>query len=174
MISSRSGPKKSSRETWFSSFIGRTFAPSTRSARTVDIGVWLLDLAVFACKGSRGRDALDTHAPISPHDGPFVFVHHRPFYGMQRPHESVHVTHLDSTISARWQRAAGQDVNLGILAADEQNSFSRLDAGVNFRRNYIADEGVAQRDQVYVRSEEKSRKLLEWNQARSINRHATR
>ena len=52
--------------------------------------------------------------------------------------------------------------------------FARFDAGVNFRRQHIADEGIAQRDQMNVCSEQKPRKLLEWNEARSINRHATR
>ena len=70
--------------------------------------------------------------------------------------------------------AAGQEVNVGVLAADEQDSFSRLDAGVNFRRQHIADEGIPQRDQVHIRSEEKSRKILQRNEARSVNGHATR
>ena len=73
-----------------------------------------------------------------------------------------------------WQRAAGQEMDVGVLAADEQDSFSRLDAGVNFRRQHIADEGIAQRDQVHIRGEEKSRKIFERNQARSVNGHATR
>ena len=69
---------------------------------------------------------------------------------------------------------AGQEVNIGALAADEQDSFSRFDTGVNLRRQHIADEGIAQRDQVHIGREEKSRKVLEWNQARSINGHAPR
>ena len=85
-----------------------------------------------------------------------------------------HVAHIDPTIPVGWQRTAGQEVNIGVLAADEQNSLSRLDAGVNFRRKHIADEGIAQRDQVHIRSEEKSRKISQWNQARSVNGHATR
>ena len=65
-------------------------------------------------------------------------------------------------------------MNIGVLAADEEDSFSRLDAGVNFRRQHIADEWIAQRYQVHIRSKEQSRQVLEWNQTRSLNGHATR
>ena len=61
-------------------------------------------------------------------------VHDRALHGVQRIHQSIHVAHIDPTIPVGWQRTAGQEVNIGALAADEQNSFSRLDAGVNFRR----------------------------------------
>ena len=45
---------------------------------------------------------------------------------------------------------------------------------MNFRRKHIADEGIAQRDQVHIRRKEKPRKVLQWNQARSVNGHAPR
>src|SRR5262249_32961885 len=45
---------------------------------------------------------------------------------------------------------------------------------MHFRRKHIADERIAQRDQVHVRRDEKSRKMLERNQARSIKGYASR
>ena len=45
---------------------------------------------------------------------------------------------------------------------------------MNFRRQHIADEGIAQRDQVHIRRKEKPRKVLEWDQARSVNWHTPR
>jgi|SRR6516165_2485520 len=43
---------------------------------------------------------------------------------------------------------------------------------MHFGRKYIADKGIAQRDQVHIGCEEKARKMLEWNQARSIKGNA--
>ena len=98
----------------------------------------------------------------------------RPLHACSAFDQSLHVAHINPAIPAGWQRTAGQEVNIRVLAADEQDSFSRLDAGVNFRRKHIADEGIAQRDQVHIDSEEKSRKILQRNQARSVNGHAPR
>jgi hypothetical protein len=52
--------------------------------------------------------------------------------------------------------------------------FSRLDAGVNFRRQHIADEGITQGDQVHIRGEQKSRKVVKGNQPRSVKDYAPR
>ena len=66
-------------------------------------------------------------------------------------------------------------MNIGVLDFRRREfSFSHFDAGVNFRRQHVADEWIAQRNQVHIRSEEKSRKVLEWNQVRSVNGHAAR
>src|SRR5215475_7060123 len=65
-------------------------------------------------------------------------------------------------------------MNVGVITADKQNSFSRFDAGMNFRRQHIADEGIAQCDQMNIHRNEKPRKILEWNQTRSVKRHASR
>jgi hypothetical protein len=144
------------------------------SVGTVDIGVRLLDLALRACRGGQGRDAIITCASTCACDGRIAFAHYRMFHGVHDVHEPVHVAYIDPMIPARRRRAAGQDVNIGILAADEQDSFSRLDAGVNFGRQHIPDEGIAQRDQVHIGSKKKSRQIVQRNQARSVNGHATR
>ena len=72
-----------------------------------------------------------------------AFAHYRVFHGAHDVHESIHIAYIDPMIPARRRRAAGQDVNIGVLAADEQDPFSRLDTGVNFGRQHIPDEGIA-------------------------------
>jgi len=47
-------------------------------------------------------------------------------------HQSSHVTHIDLTIPVGRQRTAGEKVDIRALAANEQDSFFRFDAGVNF------------------------------------------
>src|SRR6266540_4514286 len=90
----------------------------------------------------------------------FALTDHCVLYRVEHIHESFHVPHIDSTILTRRQRTC-QEMDVGFLAADEQNSFFRFDAGMHFGRKYIADEGIAQRDQMNVGGDEKSRKLLE-------------
>ena len=63
--------------------------------------------------------------------------------------------------------------DVGVLPADEKDLFPTR-CRREFRRKHIADEGISQRDQVHIRSKEKSRKILKWNQARSVNGHAPR
>ena len=123
-----------------------TFGASTRSVWILDIGVRLLDPAVLSYKGVQGWDAIDTGALIHLRDAGPASARDCPFHCMQRAYESVHVAYIDPMILAGRQRAPGQEVNIGTLAPDEQDSFPGLDAGMNFRRQYIADEGVAQRD----------------------------
>jgi hypothetical protein len=50
---------------------------------------------------------------------------------MQRGHKSVYVAYIDPMILAGRQRAPRQRVNIGTLAPDEQDSFSRLDAAID-------------------------------------------
>src|SRR5262245_9830305 len=45
---------------------------------------------------------------------------------------------------------------------------------MHFGRKYITNKGIAQRDQVHIGGDEKSRKMLERNQARSIKGNASR
>src|SRR5262245_48210443 len=117
---------------------------------------------------------MNSGAPTVAHGAGFAFVHDRTLHCVQRVHESVDITHIDSTIPVGWQRAAGEEVDVGALATDEQNSFSGLDACVDLRRKYIAYEGIEQRNQVNIRSEEKSRKVLERNQVRSVKTYTSR
>src|SRR4051812_9020153 len=97
------------------------------------------------------EDAISAGLTVSPHDARLAFTHDSEFHRMQRVHESNDVPDIDPIIPAGWQRTASQEVYIGVLAADEQNSFSRLDAGVNLRRKHIADEGIAQGDQMHIR-----------------------
>ena len=91
---------------------------------------------------------------------------------MQRGDEPGNVTHVDPPISIRRKSAAGQLVNVRAGTANEQDSLSGFDAGVNLRRKDIANKGISQSDQVYVRGEKEAREILERNQARSIDWHA--
>src|SRR5262249_42287106 len=69
---------------------------------------------------------------------------------------------------------AGQEVDVGILATDKQDSFPGRDASMNIERKYITHERIPQRDQTHTVSEKESRQIIERNQVRSVNGHATR
>jgi len=83
-------------------------------------------VTVLGCEEVRGEDT------IRPHKAGFAFICDPTLHGMQGAYQSVDIAYFDPTISARRQRAGSQEVNIGTLAADEEESLSRLDAGVNF------------------------------------------
>jgi len=80
-------------------------------------------------------------------------------HSLQRAQQAFDIAHIHPSISVGRQ-TAGQQVDIRPLATDKQDPFSRFDAGVHFRRNDVADKPIAQRNQVHVRSKQKSRKLL--------------
>ena len=131
-----------------------------RSVGAIDIGAWLPndpDSSVPS-RNARPRDAIDVGGgSLYPHDTRLAFARDRAFDGVQRLHQSGNVADIDPMIAAGRQCVTGQQVHIGIRAADEQDSFSRIDAGVNLRRHHIADEGIAQRDQVCTSAASRSR-----------------
>jgi hypothetical protein len=84
---------------------------------------------VLGCKGVGTRRAPNPRDPMYPHDVWFAFVHDRAFHGVQGIHQSVHITCVRPIIPAGGQRTAGQEANIGVPAANEQDYFARLDAG---------------------------------------------
>jgi hypothetical protein len=104
-----------------------TFAASTRSVWTVDIGVRLLDPAVlgFGFKEARGWDAIDTTvALIYLQDPGLASARDCPFRCMQGAHKSGHVAYIGPMILAGRQRMPGQEVNIGTLAPDSRTRCS--------------------------------------------------
>ena len=53
-----------------------------------------------------------------------ALIHDGAFHGVQCVHESGHVAHIDAMVPAGRRRTAGQEMNIGTLAADKQDSFS--------------------------------------------------
>ena len=57
--------------------------------------------------------------------------HHRAFHCMERINQSIDVSDVHPTIPTGWQRTAGDEMNIGVPAAHEQNSLSGLDTGID-------------------------------------------
>src|SRR5262249_45932710 len=92
---------------------------------------------------------------------------------MQRLYQPLHISVLDTKVSIRWQRVARDQVNIRTGAASEQDSFSGLYTGINFRRDHIPDERITQRDQMHVCGKEKPWKILKGDEARAKDWRAT-
>src|SRR5262249_48616224 len=72
------------------------------------------------------------------------------------------------------QHLADEMVNIRARTADEKNSSSRFNTRINFRRHHIADERIAQRDQMHICRKKKSWKILQRDEPRAIKGRATR
>ena len=73
------------------------------------------------------------------------------FHRLQYAYQPVHVAAIDTPVRVVWERLASQQMHIRARAPNEQDTLSRLYAGVNFRRQHITDERIAQRDQMYIR-----------------------
>jgi hypothetical protein len=79
-------------------------------------------------------------------DGHFACAHYFVLDIVEDLSQSISVADIDPMVPTGGKGARCQKVNIGLLAADKQDSFSRGYASVNFRRQYIAHEWIAQRD----------------------------
>jgi hypothetical protein len=68
---------------------------------------------------------------VAWHDWGVVLALNCSFYGIERVDQSHHIAHIDATIPVGRQRLAGQEMDVGIPAANKQDSFSGPDAGVD-------------------------------------------
>ena len=101
----------------------------------------------FTCLlGTMVQEAYDTHPAIRRACETYI---------------GVHVADIDPLIPVGGRYQVGQQMHVGIRTAHEQDSFSRFDAGVNFRGHDITNKGVSQGDQMHVRGDQKPRQVLE-------------
>src|SRR2546421_612089 len=77
-----------------------------------------------------GRDdSFNIGAPLQRHER-IALAHHVTLNRLERLHEAADIADIDAVMATFGQRAAGEEMNIGVLAAHEQDSLSRFDAGV--------------------------------------------
>src|SRR6185369_638538 len=96
----------------------------------------------------------------------------RPSDLFERPGHAVGVSGADTPVALRRQPFGAEEVDVRLLAAHEEHAAAGADRGVDLRRQDVADEFVAQGDEVCVGGDQQAGQQVEGHRPAAVDGQA--